>query len=128
MNSSIPLVKAYLQAIGRGDFATARTYLDDKVFNYTSPIGDFDSADHFIDNISSIETIMEELTIRHLSATATEVIAVIDIRITLYGYMTRTAVVLCTLNDEKIHTMEVIFDASAYQQMFAADEPARPKS
>ena len=43
----------------------------------------------------------------------------VDARITLHGYVTRTIAILFHMEQRRITSMEVIFDASEYNKMFA---------
>lgn len=119
MNHPEELVRSYLKAVGDRDFELARSFLADDGFSYSSPIADFNDADRFIQSISAVGPILEELGIRRLFVAESEVMALVDARITLHGYVTRTIAILFHMEQRRITTMEVIFDASEYNKMFA---------
>lgn len=119
MKSPEQQVRSYLAAIGSRDFDLARSFLADDGFHYSSPIGDFNNADRFIENISAIGPIIEKLTIRRLFVSESEVMVITDVRITLHNYVTRTTAMLCQVENEHIVSIEAIFDASEYHKMFA---------
>ena len=118
MNNTEQLARSYLQAIGDRDFTLARKMLVDKGFSYKSPIGDYDDADRFIQSVSALEPILEEVSVRRLFASGSEAMALVDTRITLHGYVTRTSAMLFRVEKGKITTIEAIFDASEYHKMF----------
>ena len=122
MNDAEQLVRSYLQALGERDFELARTLLADRGFSYRSPIADFDDADRFIQSISAIGPILHELSIRRLFASEAEVMAIVDTRITLHGYVTRSSAILFRAENGRIRAMDAIFDASEYHKMFDASD------
>jgi len=124
MHQADEIVRSYLKAIGQGDFGGARNHLADRAFHYVSPIGAFDNADRFIENIARIGSIMQGVDIRRLFASEREVMALVDIRIALQGFVTRTAAILFQIKDGRIASMEVVFDASEYYRMFERDDEA----
>lgn len=118
MSDPKELVKAYLEAIGKCDFELARTYLVDRGFSYTSPTLNSYDADCFIEQISHIGPILQRLDIRRLFSSGLEVIAITDTLTAIEGYVTHTAAILFRIENEKIKSMEGIFDASEYHRMF----------
>ena len=120
MHNTEQHVRSYLRAIGERDFALARKKLADKGFSYKSPIGDYDDADRFIQSISALGAILEDVAIRRLFTSGNEAMAIVDTRISLHGYVTRTIAMLFRVENERITALEVIFDASQYHKMFSA--------
>ena len=118
MNNAEQQVRSYLEALGERDFELARTLLADRGFSYSSPIGNFNDADQFIQSISAIGPILEKLSIRRLFVSEDEVMTSLDARITLRGYVTRTSAILFRIQNGRIAAMEAIFDASEYHKMF----------
>lgn len=119
MNQLEDLVISYLKAVGARDFELARSFLANDGFSYHSPIADYDDADRFIQSISAVGPILEELTIRRLFTAESEVMTLVDARITLHGYTTRTTAILFHMEQRRITAIEAIFDASEYKKMFA---------
>lgn len=120
MKDSKDLVKAYLSAIESRDFEQARLFLADKNFTYTSPIANYDNADQFIRGISAVGPILEQLTIRSLCMDSSRLITIVDARITLHGYVTRTSALIFELDGGKISGIEAIFDATEYHRMIGS--------
>ena len=118
MNDAEQQVRSYLGALGERNFELARTLLADRGFSYSSPIGNFNDAGQFIQSISAVGPILEKLSIRRLFASEDEVMTIVDARITLHGYVTRTSAILFRVANGRIVAMEAIFDASEYHKMF----------
>ena len=112
-------VEAYLQAIAERDLDQARRYLADTRFRYTSPIGSFGDADRLIESLFGVPPILEQLTLRKCLSEGEEVIGILDVRVTMQNYATHAIAFWCRVQDGRIRSMEVIFDASEYRRMFA---------
>ncbi len=112
-------VEAYLQAIAERDLDQARRYLADTRFRYTSPIGSFADADRLIESLFGVPPILEQLTLRKCLSEGEEVIGILDVRVTMQNYATHAIAFWCRVQDGRIRSMEVIFDASEYRRMFA---------
>ena len=112
-------VEAYLQAIAERDLDQARRYLADTRFRYTSPIGSFADADRLIESLFGVPPILEQLTLRKCLSEGEEVIGILDVRVTMQNYATHAIAFWCRVEDGRIRSMEVIFDASEYRRMFA---------
>jgi len=100
MNNPETQVREYLEAISDRDFELARTFLADDDFSYISPIARFDDADRFIEQVSAIGPILEQIKIRRLFVSEPEVIVIADALITLHGYVTRTTAILFQTKNE----------------------------
>lgn len=116
------IVKAYLGAVARREFDQARTFLADRGFRYVSPVGNYQNADHFIQNISAVGPILERLDIRKCMTSNNEVIAILDSTLTLNGYKSYTAAMLFLVEDGQIKSIEAIYDASDYHKLFYGDD------
>jgi ketosteroid isomerase-like protein len=112
-------VEAYLQAIAERDLEQARKYLADYRFRYFSPIGSFDDADRLIESLFGVPPILEQLTLRKCLSEGEEVVGILDVRVTMQNYATHAIAFWCRVQDGRIRSMEVIFDASEYRRMFA---------
>ncbi len=122
MSETEALVKSYLGAVAARDFDLARTFLADRGFNYNSPIAAFNDADRFIESITAVGQILERLVIRKCIVSGDEAIAIVDSTLTLNGYEAHVAAILFVIKDGYIKSMEAIFDASDYHQMFSGDD------
>ena len=122
MSGTEHLVKSYLAALAARDFDLARTFLASKGFKYTSPITNFEDADRFIQHLSAIGPILERLVIHKLMLSGNEAIVILDTTLTLNGYVSYRSAMLFEVADEWIKSIEAIFDASDYHQMFLAED------
>ena len=116
------LVRSYLEIIASREVEDGRAYLADTDFSYTSPIGNQDNADRLIEDTARFAPIMDSMTIRKLVVDGEDVVVVVDVGIALQEYMNRTAALIFTVKDERIQTIEAIFNASEYFKLFELDE------
>ena len=116
------LVRSYLEIIASREVEDDRAYLADTDFSYTSPIGNQDNADRLIEDTARFAPIMDSMTIRKLVVDGEDVVVVVDVGIALQEYMNRTAALIFTVKDERIQTIEAIFNASEYFKLFELDE------
>ena len=121
MSDTETLVRSYLSAVAARDFDLARTFLTDREFSYTSPIGSIEDADLFIQNISAAGPILERLDIRKCMVSSTEAVVILDVKTTMFGYVTRPVAMLFYIGEGCIKSIEAIFDASEYNKMFTGD-------
>ena len=118
MNTPEAIVESYMNAIGKRDFDKARRYLSDSNFYYTSPIGNYDDADKFIHSLFGIGPVLEKVEIQKLFSKKNEVMAIINILTTLRGYTKYHLAMWFRIDGALITSMDAIFDASAYKEMF----------
>ncbi|MEN8174415.1 MAG: hypothetical protein ABFS23_01545 [Pseudomonadota bacterium] len=117
--SPAAVVESYLAAIARRDFDAARTHLADSAFRYTSPIGDYDDADRFIESISRIGQILVRLDTRLRFSSGEHVCTILDATTAISEYRTQSVVHLARVTNVRIAQIELILDASEYHRMFA---------
>ena len=122
MSGTENLVRSYLAAFAARDFDLARTFLADKGFKYTSPITSFVDADRFVQYLSAVGPILERLTIHKFMLSGNEAIVVSDMTVTMNGYASYRSAMLFQVADNKIKSIEAIFDASDYHRMFQAED------
>ncbi len=112
-------VAAFLDAIEARDFEAARKYLSDTRFTYSSPVSRTDNADTFIIIISRIGPILESIERRRTFTDGNEVCSILKYRTTMEAIEEVPVVQLATVLTGKITALEVFFDASEYNKMFA---------
>ena len=112
------IVTACLDALGDRDFERLRTYLADTGFSYRSPVSATDRADDFIIIVSRVGPILESIERVRTFADGNDVCSILKLRTTMEVLREVPAVLLATVTDGKIVTMEVFFDASEYNKMF----------
>ncbi|ALP54694.1 hypothetical protein Tel_01560 [Candidatus Tenderia electrophaga] len=115
------IIDAYLEAIEARDFERARRHLDDRHFQYRSPVLNSDGADEFIANISHIGAILARIERRHIFVDGADVCHVLRF-ITSWSTATATDVVQWSkVKDGKIRSIETFFDARVYREMFTLE-------
>jgi hypothetical protein len=113
----IALVEEYLAAVADRDVAKARGYLADTGFRYRSPIAGFDNADEFATNMEGIAAILHDVRVVHRFVAGNTVCHVLDFTVAMTGYQTRRVVQLAEIVDDRIASLEVIFDATQFHRM-----------
>jgi hypothetical protein len=116
------LVKAYLDAFSRREFDLARNFLSDRGFSYISPIGRYQDADHFIQNISRVGPILERMVIRKCMTSGNEAIAIMDSTLAMSGYKSYAVAMLFAVHEGRIKSIEAIYDASDYHRLFLNED------
>lgn len=114
------VVHAYLDAIEARDFEHARTYLSDGHFTYRSPIAGFNDADAFIADIWRVGPILEGIDRRKTFVDGNEVCDILGFKIRMAQLSTIPVVHWAIVDGDKIVSIEVFFDATAYSRMFDA--------
>ena len=115
------IVTAYLDALEGRDFERLRSYLSDAGFSYRSPVSVANDADTFIIIISRIGPILERIERVRTFVDGNDVCSILKFRTTMESLKEVPVVQLATVADGKIVSMEVFFDASEYNRMFAAE-------
>ena len=113
------IVSAFIDAIEARDFEYARRYLSDTQFSYRSPVSRTDDADNFIIIISRVGPILEGIKRRRTFVDGNNVCSILNYRTSMEAMREVPVVQLATVADGKIVTLEALFDASAYNKMFA---------
>ena len=120
-SAAAKIVTAYLDALEGRDFERLRRYLADTGFSYRSPVSVTDDADTFIIIISRIGPILESIERVRTFVDGNDVCSILKFRTTMESLKEVPVVQLTTVADGKIVSMEVFFDASEYNRMFAAE-------
>jgi hypothetical protein len=115
------VVDRYFRALAAGDFRAMRALLADAGFQYRSPLGHFDDADAFVQDISRVGQILEGLLRRRSFVAGDEVCSILDVRTRFDTLRITTVVQLARVVDRRIVQIESIFDASEYQDLFRVE-------
>jgi ketosteroid isomerase-like protein len=122
---AVEVVNRYLAAIASRDFDSARSYLADRGFRYTSPIATLDDADAFVASLLGVGAILQRVEAPHVFVRDGDVCHVLDVTVAMAGYETQRVVHLAHVAGGRITRIEVIFDATNYHRMIGAeDSPA----
>lgn len=111
-------VAAYLDALEDRDFERLRSYLSDSGFSYRSPVSEADDADTCIIIISRVGPILEGIERVRTFVDGNDVCSILKFHTTMEAIREIPVVQLTTVAAGKIVSMEVFFDASAYNRMF----------
>ena len=78
MADATKVVSDFRQAMGRGDFASARQLLHEDL-SFRGPIGAFDTADAFIEAWKTLPIVVEQVEVRKVFADAADVCVLFDL-------------------------------------------------
>ena len=115
------IVAAYLDALEDRDFERLRGFLSDSGFSYRSPVSEADDADTYIIIVSRVGPILEGIERVRTFVDGNDVCSILKFRTTMEAIREIPVVQLTTVVAGKIISMEVFFDASAYNRMFDFD-------
>lgn len=111
------IVDAYLDAIGRRDYARARALLADSGFEYRSPLQDFTSADRLMDYFELALPIMQRIVVRRIFADGDECCHMLLVTAQISEKHATAAALWSKVADGRIVRMEAIFDAHEYKKL-----------
>jgi hypothetical protein len=112
------LVEAYLDALTTHDYERARACLADRGFRYESPISVFTNADDFIQHISFAGAILQRITRRKTFVNGPDVCHLLFYTFQLSEKETAKVAQWAHVESGRIQTIEFLFDASRYHQLF----------
>ena len=115
------IVETYLKAFEHGDFDRVRSCLAD-TFTYQGPTAGFNDPESFIENIWHVGQIIHHIEIRKTFVEGNDVCTIMNFHVHLYERRSVPVVQWAKVEDGKIRTIEVFFDASDYLAMFASTD------
>lgn len=115
------VVDAYFEALRARDFGRVRSYLSNDRFSYRSPISQFDRAGTFVEDISRIGLILEDIVHRKTFCEGNEVCCIVDFKTRMNTLQVTPVVHWATVEHDKIVAIETFFDAREYAQLFDVD-------
>ena len=115
------IVETYLKAFEHGDFDCVRSCLED-TFTYQGPTAGFNDPESFIENIWHVGQIIHHIEIRKTFVEGNDVCTIMNFHVHLYERRSVPVVQWAKVEDGKIRTIEVFFDASDYLAMFASTD------
>jgi limonene-1,2-epoxide hydrolase len=115
------IVENYLKAFEHGDFDRVRSCLSD-MFTYKGPTARFSDPESFIENVWHVGQIIHHIEIRKTFVEGSEVCTIMNFHVHLDERRSVPVVQWAKVEDGKIRTIEVFFDASDYMAMFASAE------
>jgi SnoaL-like domain len=112
------VVESFIQAIEQRDFERARSYLSRHRFRYVGPTRAFDRPDDLIANLTLLEPILEKVIRRRWFVDGDEVCLIATYVTSMEALRSIRTAQWMKVEDGKITSMEVFFDAHAYTKMF----------
>ena len=109
MADAAEIVAAFQQAMGKGEFASARKLLRDDV-SFIGPIGNFNGADALIAALRELQAHVEHAEMRRVFADGEDVLVVFDLVIKT-PHHTATIAEWYRVKNRKIGMMRAMFDA-----------------
>ena len=111
------VVQAFISAMGKGDFASARKFLHDNL-SFRGPIDSFDKPEPYLQALEKLHKIVERVDMKKMFIDGNDVCL-------LYDLVTKTAAgtaFVCEwykVKGEKIAEIRTVFDARPFAAMFA---------
>lgn len=112
------IIDDYLKAIAQGDFDRVRACLADG-FSYKGPTARFADPESFIENVWHVGQILHHIEIRKTFVDGNDVCSILNFHVHFDERRSVPVVQWATINDGKIQTIEVFFDATDYMAMFS---------
>lgn len=117
----LSIVEAYLAARDTFDYERARTYLADEGFEFESPVLRFDSADAFLQHMSLTSGIVQSIETRKVFVDGADVCHLQTYQVQISEKFSVAMAHWARVCDGRIVRIEVLFDASAYRDLFPGD-------
>ena len=111
------IVSDFQQAMGRGDFAAARSLLRDDL-SFRGPIGDFEDADRLIGALKKLQSVIERVDIKKIFADGNDVCVLFDL-VTKTPAGDALVAEWYRVEDGRIAMMRAMFDARPFAGMLA---------
>jgi ketosteroid isomerase-like protein len=122
MKSTRDIINAFLDAVENRDFDRALTFLSAEEFSYRGPIDHFDDPNVFIQDISSIGTILKKIERRRVFIDGNEACVIATYHTTMEDLRTTQVAHWIRLKHSKITSVESFFDVRAYARMFEPEK------
>lgn len=114
--SAKEIVLGYQRALGKGDWAGARRFLDDHL-SFKGPFDTFERPEPYLDALKKLHPIVERVDMKKVMEDEDDVVL-------LYDMVTRTPAGTAFIaewyrtNGDKIKSIQVVFDARPFAPMF----------
>jgi ketosteroid isomerase-like protein len=110
------IVESYLQALGDRDIPKIKTILSNNTFSFIGPIDRFDNAERLTKALQNLAPIVTGVQIRKMFVDGSDVCCVYNLNTSTPAGSVRCTE-LCHVEDGKITSTEVFFDATPFRQM-----------
>jgi hypothetical protein len=118
MQSTRDIVNDFLDSVENRDFERALTFLSAEGFSYRGPIDHFEDPNIFIQDISTIGSILKRIERRRVFIDGNEACVIATYHTTMMDLQTTQVAHWIRLKQSKIVSVESFFDVRAYARMF----------
>jgi len=118
MANAAEIVQGYTQALGKGDFASARRYLHDNL-SFQGPIDTFDKPEPYLDSLKKLHTIVQRIDMKKFFVDGNDVCMLYDL-VTNTPAGTSFVAEWHRIQGDKIASIRVVFDARPFAAIFGA--------
>lgn len=111
------VVMAYQNALGKQDYKAARIYMSDEPFSFRGPLASHDKPEGLLKDLEQLHHIVKEVEMRKIFVDGNDVCLLYDLTTTAPAVKSFT----CDwyrVDNEKITSIRVVFDARPYAAMF----------
>jgi limonene-1,2-epoxide hydrolase len=116
ITSATEIVESYRAALGTGDFATARTLMQDNM-TFQGPLDTFNTADQYLEASKRLASIIERIDIKRMFADGDDVCILYDM-VTNTPAGTAFIAEWYQVQDGKIVALRAVFDARPFAALF----------
>ncbi len=116
MATAAEVVQGYTQALGKGDFASARRYLHDNL-SFHGPIDTFDKPEPYLESLKKLHAIVQRIDMKKFFVDGNDVCMLYDL-VTNTPAGTSFVAEWHHVKGEKIASIRVVFDARPFAAMF----------
>jgi SnoaL-like domain len=118
MANAAAVVQGYTRALGKGDFAAARTYLHDNL-SFHGPIDTFDKPEPYLEALKKLHAMVQRVDMKKLFVDGDDVCMLYDL-VTNTPAGTSFIAEWHHVQGDKIASIRVVFDARPFAAMFGA--------
>jgi hypothetical protein len=118
MASAGQVVQSFMGAMGKGDFAGARTYLHDDL-SFRGPIDAFDKPEPYLQALQKLHKMVERVDMRKMFVDGNDVCLLYDL-VTNTPAGTSFVCEWMQVRGDRIASIRVVFDARPFAAMFGA--------
>lgn len=114
------IVQQFQQAIGRGDVAAARKYLDDNL-SFQGPFDNFDKPEPYLESLGKLHPIVEGVDVKRMFVDGADVCLLYDLRYALGADKSAGVSFIAEwfqVKGDKIASIRVAFDARPFEPLF----------
>jgi len=116
-NASVrEIVESYQAALGKGDFVTARTLMQDNM-TFQGPLDTFNTADQYLESLKRLASIIQRIDLKKVFVDGDDVCVLYDM-VTNTPAGTAFIVEWYQVKGGKIASMRAVFDARPFAVLF----------